>query len=67
MINRLRVLSDKKKRLLGNFFSLSILQGANYLLPVIRISSVLRLEKESVHLKKNSSGEFIDRYNRQWT
>lgn len=34
MISKLRAISDDKKRLLGNFFSLSVLQGANYLLPL---------------------------------
>jgi PST family polysaccharide transporter len=37
MIDKLKGISDDKKRLLSNFFSLSFLQGANYLLPLITL------------------------------
>jgi len=43
MINRLKTLENNKKRLLTNFFSLSILQGTNYLLPLTTFPYLVRV------------------------
>jgi len=43
MINKLKGVSDDGKRLLSNFFSLSALQGANYLLPLITLPYLVRV------------------------